>query len=246
MQPLNLAEGTDYYITIPAGIVADSNGKVNERRVLHYAGGYVAVPALQPASFNPENDATIRYFDGVTLNFDEDVTAVRSKLSGAKFLKGTMSEDGTVTGTDALNSDFEEWTLTSSKRSPRIWAADIDYYTLTMTLADYADYYMIIPAGLFKNNDGAETEQIILHYSNGSTGVELVDESDTAVIVRTGAGSITVNAADAAVEVYTISGISVANTRTVSGEASISGLADGIYVVRTTQNGTVKTVKVRI
>lgn len=246
VQPLNLAEGTDYYITIPAGIVADNTGKVNERRVLHYVGNYVEVPSLQPSSFNPENDATIRYFDGVTLNFDEDVTAVRSKLSSAKFLKGTMNEDGTVTGTDALGYDFEEWSLTSSKRSPRIWPSDMDYYTVSVTLADYTDYYMIIPAGMFKNAAGVETEQFILHYSNGTTGVKLVDESDTAVIVRTGAGTITVNAADATVEVYTISGISVANTRTVSGEASISGLADGIYVVRTTQNGTVKTVKVRI
>ena len=246
VQPLNLADGTEYYITIPAGIVADNTGKVNERRVLHYVGSYVELPSFEPTSFNPENDATIRYFDGVTLNFDEDVTAVRSKLSGAKFLKGTMSDDGTVTGTDALGYDFEEWSLTTSKRSPRIWPADMDYYTVSVTLADYTDYYMIIPAGLFKNAAGVETEQFILHYSNGSTGVELVDESDTAVIVRTGAGSITVNAADAAVEVYTISGISVANTRTVSGEASISGLADGIYVVRTTQDGTVKTVKVRI
>lgn len=241
-----LEKGTDYYVTIPGGVVKNANGEFNEYTVLHYTGSY-SEPVLEPVSFDPANDANIKSFSGVTLNFDEDVTADSKLVSSVKFIKGELVE-GVPTGTSvtANNYDFEEWRLTTSKRSPRIWPADMDYFTVTLSLPAGADYYFVVPAKMFKNSASVYNKQIIIHYGQGSSGIEGVDVSDSAILISAADGRITVNAADARVEVYSIDGLKAAESVTTDGEAVISGLQGGIYIVRATQGDKVKVAKVRI
>lgn len=244
--PIKLNQGTDYYVTIPAGIIKNAAGNLNDAVMLHYVGNYVE-PVFDAVSFSPANDAIISSFDGVTLNFAESATVNSSLLSSVRFLKGSLDADGQPVGTDATGYDFEEWRVTSSSTSPRIWPADMDYYTVNITLEDNTDYYMVIPARMFRNSSWVYTKQYILHYTNGvMNGIRVVDESDTAILISTQRGDITVNAANASVRVYDVNGTCVADTATVLGEARISGLAHGIYVVRAEQNGTVRTAKVRL
>lgn len=244
--PVRLNQGTEYYLTIPAGIMKDASGNLNDAMMMHFTGDYVQ-PTFAPTSFSPANDAIISSFDGVTLNFAAAATANSSLLSSVRFLKGSIGEDGEVTGTDATGYDFEEWRVTSSQLSPRIWPADMDYYTVNISLQDDTDYYMIIPARMFRNSDWVYTDQIILHYSNGvNTGIRVTDESDSAIVITSQNGDITVYAAEADVQVYNMAGVMVASTSTIDGVAHICELAAGIYVVRASRNGVTRSAKVKL
>ena len=119
----------------------------------------------------------------------------------------------------------------------------MDYYSCTTNLEADADYYLVIPAGLFKNSAGSVNERTVLHYTKGS-GVNDIDAQ--LIAIATSANTIVVKAANAKVDVYTAAGINVAATTTTGGQACISGLASGIYLVRAVQGDVVKTVKVRL
>ncbi len=234
--------GADYYLVIPEGLFKNAKGYVNDEIVLHYYKSE-PLPALVPVSFSPANDATIDSFSGVDVTFDEDVTTDSSKKSAIKFVKGSIDAEGNVTGTDATAADFDSWFVTSSKRAPRIFMGDMDSFSCTTNLEADADYYLVIPAGLFKNAAGSVNEQTVLHYTKAS-GVNAIDAQS--IVVAAEAGTIIVKAANAKVDVYTAAGVNVAATATVGGLARISGLASGIYVVRAVQGDVVKTVKVRL
>ena len=234
--------GADYYLVIPEGLFKNAKGAVNNEIVLHYYKSE-PLPALIPVSFSPANDATIDSFSGVDVAFDEDVTPVSAKLSEVKFIKGSIDAEGNVAGTDATASDFDSWFASSSKRAPRLFMADMDYYSCTTNLEADADYYLVIPAGLFKNSAGSVNERTVLHYTKGS-GVNDIDAQ--LIAIATSANTIVVKAANAKVDVYTAAGINVAATTTTGGQACISGLASGIYLVRAVQGDVVKTVKVRL
>lgn len=234
--------GADYYLVIPEGLFKNAKGYVNNEIVLHYYKSE-PLPALVPVSFSPANDATIDSFSGVDVTFDEDVTTVSAKLSEVKFVKGSIDAEGNVTGTDATAADFDSWFASSSKRAPRLFMADMDYYSCTTNLEADADYYLVIPAGLFKNSAGSVNERTVLHYTKGS-GVNDIDAQT--IVIAADANTIVVKAANAKVDVYTAAGVNVAATATVGGQARISGLASGIYLVRAVQGDVVKTVKVRL
>lgn len=238
----NMESGKDYYVVIPAGIVKNAAGELNERTMLHYVGAYAQPQGPEVVSFDPADNATFSVFDGTTINFADNVTANKSKLSQVKFIAGEIV-DGVPVGTDATGSDFEEWQITSSAKSPKIWAADMDYYTVSIRLQDNTDYYMIIPEGMFKNAAGIATPQYVLHYSNGVyVGIEEV-EPGTPAVYRSG-NALCVSADDASAEIFDLAGRRVAAAQ-VAGEARFE-LPAGLYIVNVRSNDKNYSVKIRM
>lgn len=237
-EPFTLEDGKDYYITIPQGVFKTADGAINDRIVLHYVGQQ---PKFEPVSFDPADDASISTFDGVTITFPEKPTVLSYNLSGTKFVKGTYA-DGTVTGTDATGSDFEEWrTSTPSTNAVRIWPADMDLFTVQIPLNNTDDYYMVIPAKSFRNNDWVYSQEIILHYSNRTVGIFSVGSADDdCILINAASGAINVDADTA--EIYTAAGVKVA---TVHGTASVD-LPSGVYIVSAKKGTAFKKAKVAL
>lgn len=236
-EPFNLEDGKDYYITIPQGVFKTADGAINDRIVLHYVG---QEPKFEPIEFDPADGAKISSFDGVKITFAEKVTLVSSTYQGTKLLKGTY-EDGKVTGTQVTNYDFEEWRTTSMSNGTaiRLWPADMDYFVAPFYLDTTSDYYLVIPAKSFRNNDWVYSQEIILHYSNKTEGIYSVGSADDYQIsIEAANGAITVDADTA--DIYTTAGVKIA---TINGKDSVN-LPAGVYIVAAKKGTAFKNAKV--
>lgn len=192
--PFNMEDGKDYYVVIPAGVVKNAAGEVNAELTLHYAGAYVA-PVVELVEVTPADNSKVNEITTLSFKFAESVALQQSKLSSIKVIKGTVV-DGVPVG-DAVT--VEQWWPVSGKTSGTeisIFAGDeYDGYVMPIALQAGADYYIELPAGLFRLSSSYNTtsERIILHYYNG----------DAAIM------SIGSDAQAAPAEIYTLEGIRV-------------------------------------
>lgn len=206
--PFNMEAGKDYYIVIPAGVIEDVNGLTNEEILVHYKGAYEA-PVVQLESVSPEDGSSITAIGTISFTFAESVALVESKLSDIRVVKGSLI-DGVPTGDDIAVERWWPVGGTTSGTAISIFAGDeYDGFAMDINLDPDADYYVVLPAGLFRLSSSYSTvsDEIILHYSNGLSGVSVaaadgIDE-------------------DSQVEIYTVDGRRVATME-----------AGRIYIVR--------------
>lgn len=168
--PIRMEKDKNYYICIPAGIVKNAAGALNEAFIIEYKGSYEA-PRIVIESITPPNDATnLGVLETIAFTFSESVTLKDSKLSSIKICSG--SPDGNAVAVD------QWWALNGVKvgTAISIFAGDYDGYTCPVVLAPNTDYYVNIPAGLFALTSSLSTinDAIVLHYRNESTDLTVL------------------------------------------------------------------------
>lgn len=196
MAAFNMELGKDYYVTIPAGVVKDAAGSLNEATTLHYAGAWEK-PVVRIESVTPADGSSLEQLTTIEFTFAEKTNLVSSKLSDIKVIKGELV-DGEPTGTTVTVEQWWAMNGTTSGTKLGIFAGDeYDGYTMPISLEKDADYYVVIPAGLFRLASSYSTvnDSFILHYTNGKSGAVEIVEAD---------------GADAPKEYYTIDGRRVA------------------------------------
>lgn len=181
MTPFNMELGKNYYVTIPAGIVKDAAGSLNEALTIHYEGAWEK-PVVKIESITPADGSSMESLTTIDFTFAEKTTLVSSKLSDIKVIKGELV-DGEPTGTTVAVEQWWAKNGTTSGTSLGIFAGDeYDGYTMPISLEKDADYYVVLPAGLFRLASSYNTvsERIILHYTNGESGAVEIVEADGA------------------------------------------------------------------
>lgn len=188
--PFNMEMGKEYFVIIPEGICKDAAGALNEAITIRYQGSYEA-PKVEITSISPADGDIIDQIGTLSFTFAEKVNLQNSKLSDIKVMKGSV---------DGTEIPVEKWWAvngTTSGTSISIFAGDeYDGYSMPVALEDGVDYYVIIPAALFRlaASYNAANEQIVLHYNNGKSGIDNI-EAET----------------DAPVEFYNLQGVRVEN-----------------------------------
>lgn len=181
MTPFNMELGKNYYVTIPAGIVKDAAGSLNEALTIHYEGAWEK-PVVKIESITPADGSSMESLTTIDFTFAEKTTLVSSKLSDIMVIKGELV-DGEPTGTTVAVEQWWAKNGTTSGTSLGIFAGDeYDGYTMPISLEKDADYYVVLPAGLFRLASSYNTvsERIILHYTNGESGAVEIVEADGA------------------------------------------------------------------
>ena len=179
--PFNMELGKNYYVTIPAGIVKDAAGSLNEALTLHYEGAWEK-PVVKIESITPADGSSMESLTTIDFTFAEKTTLVSSKLSDIMVIKGELV-DGEPTGTTVAVEQWWAKNGTTSGTSLGIFAGDeYDGYTMPISLEKDADYYVVLPAGLFRLASSYNTvsDRIILHYTNGESGAVEIVEADGA------------------------------------------------------------------
>lgn len=148
LAPVEMLEGTDYYLTIPAGEIKEWQEPI----VLHYQGAIPVAPPLQIVSMTPADGAEMSTFDGVSIEFTGTVS-VRSSWS----TKITLTT-GSPTGQKV---SVAEWELEKrGDNTVRIYPGNNSGTLAPVELLENTDYYLTIPAGEIKEWQ----EPIVLHY----------------------------------------------------------------------------------
>ncbi|MDE6628117.1 MAG: leucine-rich repeat domain-containing protein [Muribaculaceae bacterium] len=159
--PFNMEKGSYYFVTIPAGTFKTASGALSEEIMLAYEGSYVA-PVVKFIDAEPAVDSSLDEISVLTLNFEESVTVQSSKLGDIKVYEGPIA-DGYV---------MDSWWMTvygeSTGTSVSIFSTD-DYgdgYSEPLSLMEGVDYYVVLPAGLFRLTSSYSTQspEIVLHY----------------------------------------------------------------------------------
>lgn len=181
MTPFNMELGKNYYVTIPAGIVKDAAGSLNEALTIHYEGAWEK-PIVKIESITPADGSSMESLTTIDFTFAEKTTLVSSKLSDIMVIKGELV-DGEPTGTTVAVDQWWAKNGTTSGTSLGIFAGD-EYagYAMPISLEKDADYYVVLPAGLFRLASSYNTvsDRIILHYTNGESGAVEIVEADGA------------------------------------------------------------------
>lgn len=181
MTPFNMELGKNYYVTIPAGVVKDAAGSLNEALTIHYEGAWEK-PVVKIESITPADGSSMESLTTNDFTFAEKTTLVSSKLSDIKVIKGELV-DGEPTGTTVAVEQWWAKNGTTSGTSLGIFAGDeYDGYTMPISFEKDADYYVVLPAGLFRLASSYNTvsDRIILHYTNGESGAVEIVEADGA------------------------------------------------------------------
>ncbi len=116
---------------------------------------------LVPTEFSPANNAEVTTLDKLTVTFAEDITVV-SRNPKIKVLCGNY------VGNIPMGSEVSVgmWSVIGSdKKAPQI--VPLDEYGEDgnpINMEKGKEYFVIIPAGTFKNADGALNQEITLHY----------------------------------------------------------------------------------
>lgn len=116
---------------------------------------------ITPTAIDPADKAEVTTLDKLTLTFAEDVTAT-SSTPKIKVLQGQLV--GTIPVGKEITVGM--WSVIGSdKKAPQI--VPLDEYGEggePIKMEEGKEYFVIIPAGTFKDADGCQNEEITLHY----------------------------------------------------------------------------------
>lgn len=159
-------EGTSYCMIIPAGVVKNAAGELNERIVINFTCKEEEPQVLELVSTTPADKSTLTStYANMTyeLTFAENISIANS----APDVKLYVGEEGS---SDVI-SPYSSWvaTLASDGVSVRVWGDDgdggVDYFKVT----EGQTYTLVIPAGVVKNSAGVTNDKIVLTFNPSST-----------------------------------------------------------------------------
>ena len=242
-EPINMEKGKTYFATLPAGVFKNAEGMLNEAVTVKYNGVWEK-PVLNFTKVVPAAGSALEKLENVFITFNEAPHKTSNVESKVKLIEGTLV-DGVPTGTETMG-EADQWVVNVRNKTVQIFPSDYDWYICPIALNPEKEYFFVIEAKAFFNND-AFNNDIVIKYSGVPTGIEEAVKADFYVIKK--AGCLEIHLADdaaAAVEVYNAAGQLVGNEANAAGTVSFSGLNKGVYVVKVASAQGTKAVKVMI
>lgn len=151
---------TKYYIIIPAGVVKNAAGDMNEKIVVEWVGPD-APKVLKVVSTSPVNgeDMTAGLKDMTfDITFESDITIL------------DYGPDVTLTEINGdtqkkITPDYSWKAVKNGDNTLRIWGSDYDSHPMTYQVKENCTYRLVIPAGIVQNADKAKNEEIIIEWN---------------------------------------------------------------------------------
>lgn len=170
----------EYYLVIPAGVVQNSAGDMNERIVVKWVGPS-APKELAVVSTTPENGAVLNagYADmSFRITFEDEIT-ILDYAPDAELREGD-SDTGLTIDPDLSWKALKE----NDGKTLHIWASDYDGYIQAFKVKSGTKYYMTIPAGIVKNDAGDKNGEIRIEISGSdTTGIDSAVSGESATEV---------------------------------------------------------------
>jgi len=171
---------TTYTVIIPAGVVKNAAGEMNERIVINFTAKKSEPTVLELVSSTPATGAEItsKYVNIVfDLVFSEDIT-VKQSSPAAEIHVGSEDSSETISPVGSWHA-----TLNSDSKSVRIWGDDGDGYTDYFTATAGKTYYIVIPAGVVQNANGVENGRIVIALTYPApSAIEGVEDANKAKV----------------------------------------------------------------
>ncbi len=149
----------EYTLVIPANMVKNSDGEMNDEIVLVYNSQQPGPGTFELVNSTPADGAVLTgsynyAAASFTLTFGENVV-IKNNAPAITFTK-----DG------AAVSDVEEWHLTTGSNAvdALVWGSDMDGYTASFRIDENATYTLTVPAGVIANAAGDLNEEIVLTF----------------------------------------------------------------------------------
>lgn len=176
IQTFKTDEGAEYYLIVPAGVVKNSAGDLNERIVINWHGP--AVPKdLVVESTNPADGAEIKpgYTDmAFEVTFADDITIIDYGPDA------TLRQGDAATGKE-IEPDDNWKAIKEGANTLRIWGSDYDGFLQSFKVEEGVTYYMTIPAGIVKNAAGEKNGEIVISFvGKSASGIDGI-ASDRAI-----------------------------------------------------------------
>ncbi len=160
-------EGAEYYLVIPAGIVKNAAGDLNERIVINWHGP-AAHKELAVESTTPANGAEIAAGDvemSFIVTFADDISVVDFGPDA------TLRKDDATTGTK-IEPDLYWKATKENDKAVKVFGMDYDSFIQLFKVEDGVTYYMTIPAGIVQNAAGDKNGEIVISFTgNSSLGI---------------------------------------------------------------------------
>lgn len=174
VQSFSPEQETGYYLVIPAGVVKNAAGDLNDRIVIKWEGPAAPKP-LEVVSTSPADGSTLEssYADmKLLVTFADDITILDYAPDAE--LREDDPENGTIIAPD------DTWKATKEDaKTVNFWAADYDACVQSFKVDPFKTYYLTIPAGVVQNAAGDKNEKIVITLKGKTTGIEGV-EADSA------------------------------------------------------------------
>jgi hypothetical protein len=151
---------TEYYLIIPAGIVKNEAGDLNERIVIKW-NGPTTPKVVSLVSATPADGTVLDKYGNMTveLKFGADVT-IANASPAVSLLKGDKTMGDKITPASGWHV-----TAASDNASVRVWGDDGDGGVDYFKTEEGAEYYLTIPAGIVKDANGYANEEITLKWN---------------------------------------------------------------------------------
>lgn len=184
---------------------------------------------LNPSAVTPADGAELAQLDQLAFSFDDEVELVTERpaiaLTCGKLVAGVPVGETVKTAQWALSQ-------TGKKELVAKLVDGVGGAAAPVVLEKGKAYYVVIPAGIFKDGEGQLNEQMLLGFQGigEATGIEHQETSAVRVVKQ--GQQLLVFAPKASVEVFDASGKLVKSVSGVSGVTAVSGLSRGMHIVR--------------
>lgn len=132
---------------------------------------------FNPVSTDPKDSVAEGKYTSLSLSlyFDRTVSVV-NEAPEVSIRKENILYKNVFTPDDSWKLN-----LNSDKRSVTLWASDYDGFTQTFDFDSNTEYFIVIPSGILKDNDGNFNNRIVLHINNPeATGIHSVATNHSA------------------------------------------------------------------
>lgn len=235
--PFGNLEASQVTVYVPKGCKADyedSEWGYQFDHIVESATGVLAYESVLPA-----NDSELETLGTLEITFADNISLVQ------QYPEVTVVKGQELYGEPVVNEGG--WMAYASGKTVNVFPAD-EYQegVQPIVLESGEEYYVTIPAGIVENADGDQNQKIVLHYTGKvQSGIEQLEGN--ACFVAQNAGMLQVvlgELSNCTVELFNATGNLVDRIDGAQGSVSFQPAAQGLYLIRVTSGGTVKTFKV--
>ena len=237
--PLVLEKDVPYFVLIPAGIFKVSSGATNQKILIELQGA-AAVVEMKPESVTPASGSGISDLGVVEVAFAEKATVVEENPQ--VILRKNSGSDGEEISPEG------GWIAAGSDNGQTVTVSPVSAggQVSKLALESGVNYYLSIPAGVFRGESGALSGEIQLAYvGKADSSVGKLDASQCFVYASEGVVHVSVrDFGMSVVSVYDLSGRCVAEGQT-SDHIEFGVQSAGVYVVRVVSGAETLVFKVK-
>ena len=237
-QSFSLEAGEEYTFVIPAGTFQNAAGDKNQKIVLHFVG-YTPV-AITYESIDPADGSELEQLGAIEINFGQNITSIDPNPDIV------LRKGNAETGEEIQPDD--RWMMNANGQTLTVFAADMDGYTTPIALDGGENYYLNIPAGIIRNDNGDENAAFTIHYVGKQT-VGINDAIADNCMILTSGNTIDIRLGsleNCDIRIFNTTGQLLDSVYGASGNVTVDAPTNGILLVNIKSSNDNRTFKVII